>query len=185
MNDQNQLQYDDTEKDARHHIGKHMDQKWFNSFFQFLKQEPREGVPDRFRMASSMLLQFAFDLIRTGTAAASFEDIQQEVEVLYGDGSDKHQHRATAEVLGALVCSYRDSSAEYRDKMWAFVFPIIRGIFQDGLTPDNSSYWSSFLHLILVCLPRDACGQPPNFFAERERPAPVVANCGMAGSVPA
>lgn len=162
-----------------------MDQKWFNSFFQFLKQEPREGVPDRFRMASSMLLQFAFDLIRTGTAAASFEDIQQEVEVLYGDGSDKHQHRATAEVLGALVCSYRDSSAEYRDKMWAFVFPIIRGIFQDGLTPDNSSYWSSFLHLILVCLPRDACGQPPNFFAERERPAPVVANCGMAGSVPA
>lgn len=145
-----QLQYDEIETQARSRIGSHMDKKWFNLFFHYLKQEPREGVPDRFRMASSMLLQFAFNLMRDGVAAASFEDVQSEIEEVFGDGSDKHQHRAAAEILGALVCSYRDSTADHRERMWAYVFPIIKQIFQDGLTPDNSSYWSSFLHLVLV-----------------------------------
>lgn len=144
------FQYDDVENTARNAIGKHLDRKWFNVFFDFLKQEPRDGGADRFRMASSMLLQFAFNLMREGVASITFEEIKEETLESLGDGSDKHQHRATAEILGALVNSYRDSTLANRNKMWEFVFPIVKKIFEDGLTPENSSYWTSFLHLVLV-----------------------------------
>lgn len=146
------LEYDDVEIQARETIGKQMNREWFNTFFSYLKQEPRDGVPDRFRMASSMLLQFAFDLVREGATPVVFEEITEETTNVLGDGSDKHQHRATAEILGALVCSYRDSALEKRTKMWDYVFPIIRKTFEDGLTPENSSYWTSFIHLIFVCI---------------------------------
>jgi proteasome activator subunit 4 len=33
--------------------------------------------------------------------------------------------------------------------VWEYVFPIVRGIFQDGLTPENSGYWTTFLHVVL------------------------------------
>lgn len=145
------LQYDAVENGARNAIGKKLDRKWFNVFFGYLKQEPRDGGADRFRMASSMLLQFAFNLVREGLAAVTFDEIKKETTQVLGDGSDKHQHRATAEILGALVASYRDSSLQHRDAMWEYVFPIVKKIFEDGLTPENSSYWTSFLHLILVC----------------------------------
>lgn len=145
------LQYDAVENGARNAIGKKLDRVWFNVFFGYLKQEPRDGSADRFRMASSMLLQFAFNLVREGLAAATFDEIKEETTQVLGDGSDKHQHRATAEILGALVASYRDSGSQHRDAMWEYVFPIVKKVFEDGLTPENSSYWTSFLHLILVC----------------------------------
>lgn len=144
------LEYDDVEKAARSTIGKNLNRKWFNVFFGFLKQEPREGNMDRFRLASSLLLQFAFNLMKTGVAPVTFEDIKEETLEILGDGSDKHQHRATAEILGALVNSYRDATPEDRNTMWEFVFPILKGIFEDGLTPENHSYWTGFLHLVLV-----------------------------------
>ena len=150
---QEEVQYDDVENDARKAIGKHLDRKWFNTFFGYLKQEPRDGGADRFRMASSMLLQFAFNLVREGVASVTLDEIKEETANVLGDGSDKHQHRATAEILGAIVSSYRDSTKKNRDAMWEYVFPIIRGIFEDGLTPENCSYWTAFLHLILVVPP--------------------------------
>jgi proteasome activator subunit 4 len=33
--------------------------------------------------------------------------------------------------------------------VWEFAFPIIRKVFSDGLTPENSGYWTTFLHMIL------------------------------------
>jgi proteasome activator subunit 4 len=150
VNPDEQLQYDEVEMEASKAIGKHLNREWFKTFFGYLKQEPRDGNHDRFRLASSMLLQFAFDFVRQGVASATFEEIKIETNEVLGDGSDKHQHRATAEILGALVSSYRESNLQDRSKMWEFVFPIVKKIFEDGLTPENSSYWSSFLQLILV-----------------------------------
>lgn len=144
--------YDELESNARKIIGSRMTREWFHGFFAYLKQEPREGTPDRFRMASSMLLQFAFDLVRANITVASLDDIKAETAEVLGDGSDKHQHRATAEILGAYVCSYGEASIDARTSMWAYVFPIIKKIFDDGLTPENCSYWSSFVHLVLVSI---------------------------------
>lgn len=142
--------YDELETRARKKIGSLMTRSWFHEFFAHLKQEPREGSPDRFRMASSMLLQFTFDLIRAGVTAASLDDVKEELNEVFGDGSDKHQHRATAEILAAYICSYSDASVADRNSMWADVFPMLQKIFEEGLTPENSSYWSSFVHIVLV-----------------------------------
>lgn len=151
---QEDLQYDEVEESARRAIGTHLTRAWFKTFFGYLKQEPRDGVPDRFRMAGSMLLQYAFNLVREGVAEATLDDIKEEIVDVLGDGSDKHMHRATAEILGALVSSYRDSTLTNRTMMWDYVFPIVKTIFEEGLTPENASYWISFLHLILVCFLR-------------------------------
>lgn len=150
VNPKKGLQFDEVESNARRTIANLLDREWFRAFFGYLKQEPRDGSPDRFRMASSMLLQFVFELVRDGLTSVTYEQIKEETEAVFEDGSDKHQHRATAEILGALVNAYRDSAVENRDMMWAHVFPIVKGIFEDGLTPENASYWSSFLHLVLV-----------------------------------
>jgi proteasome activator subunit 4 len=76
-------------------------------------------------------------------------DIQEEVAIVFGDGSDKHEHRATAEILGALLASTVDKEVELRTSVWEYAFPIVRKVFADGLTPENSSYWTTFLHLVL------------------------------------
>lgn len=150
VNPKQGLQFDEVETNARKTIANLLDREWFKSFFGYLKQEPRDGSPDRFRMASSMLLQFAFELVRDGLTSVTYDQLKEETEAVFEDGSDKHQHRATAEILGALVNAYRDSTPKNRDMMWAHVFPIVKRIFEEGLTPENSSYWSSFLHLVLV-----------------------------------
>ncbi|TGZ77342.1 hypothetical protein EX30DRAFT_398649 [Ascodesmis nigricans] len=144
-------EYDEVEKKARERIGSHMDRKWFNSFFGFMKQEPREGASDRFRMTTIMLLRYAFSLVRDGIAPTTIEEIQAEFKDVLGDGSDKHQNRAAAEILGAFVIAYRGSTVPAdRERMWEFAFPVIKDIFQDGITPDNSSHWASFLHLLFT-----------------------------------
>lgn len=143
------LKYDELETDVRSRIGTKMDRKWFATFFGYLKQEPRDSNSDRFRMASAMLLVYAFDLVLNGVAVARFQDIKEEVETIYGDGSDKHQHRATAEILGALLMAVVDGPVDQNREIWEYVFPFIRKIFSDGLTPDNLTYWMTLLHLVL------------------------------------
>ncbi|OAP59073.1 proteasome activator subunit 4 [Fonsecaea erecta] len=149
-NVQNDIIYDELEWKKRTVIGKHLDRQWFVTFFKYLKQEPRDQSADKFRMASAAMLTYAFELIiRDGLAVATFEDIKEETLAVFEDGSDKHQHRATAEILGGLVTSVMDNSIERRTMVWEFAFPIIQRVFSDGLTPENSGYWTTFLHMIL------------------------------------
>ncbi|KAF5864694.1 hypothetical protein ETB97_006971 [Aspergillus alliaceus] len=146
------IEYDETEWKVRTHMGKLFDRAWFNKFFMYLKQEPRDPSADKFRMPCAMMLLYAFELmLRDGLSAATFKDIQEEIEAVFEDGSDKHQHRATAEILGALISSVADTSVEKRTLVWEYAFPIVRKIFTDGLTPENSGYWTTFLHMILQC----------------------------------
>lgn len=143
------MSYDDVETGVRTKLGAILDRSWFSNYFAFMKQEPRDAGADRFRMSSAMLLTHAFDLVFTGMTPATFEDIKDLTQAVYGDGSDKHQHRATSEIMGALLTCAPDLQPEQRQETWEYVFPIIRGIFQDGLNPDNSGYWTTFLHVVL------------------------------------
>lgn len=149
-NVKNDIEYDELEWKKRTVIGKLLDRNWFSTFFKYLKQEPRDQSADKFRMASAAMLTYAFELIiRDGLAVATFDEIKEETLAVFEDGSDKHQHRATAEILAGLVTSVMDNSIERRTMVWEFAFPIIRKVFSDGLTPENSGYWTTFLHMIL------------------------------------
>ncbi|RVX75753.1 hypothetical protein B0A52_00109 [Exophiala mesophila] len=144
------IEYDELELKKRSVIGKLLTRDWFVSFFKYLKQEPRDASADKFRMASAAMLTYAFELIiRDGLAVATLDDIKEETLAVFEDGSDKHQHRATAEILAGLITSVMDGSIEKRTMVWEFAFPIIRKIFSDDLTPENSGYWTTFLHMIL------------------------------------
>ena len=143
------LQYDVDENRVRSKIGGLLNRDWFRTFFKYLKQEPRDASSDRFRMASAMLLVYAFGLVLDGMTVAQIQDIKEEVAVVFEDGSDKHQHRATAEILGALLIAVIDEPLNKRDEVWGYAFPIVRKIFSDGLTPENLTYWATFLHLVL------------------------------------
>lgn len=144
-----QLTFDDVENDVRAKIAKHLTRPWFSNFFAFMKQEPRDTSADRFRMSSAMVLTHSFDLVFAGKTEATFEDIKDLTQSVYGDGSDKHQHRATAEIMAAMLSCAPDLEVEKRQEVWEYAFPIIRGIFKDGLTPENSGYWTTFLHVVL------------------------------------
>ena len=143
------VKYDDVEDGVRKKIAKHLTRSWFSNYFAFMKQEPRDSTADRFRMSSTMLLTHAFDLIFCGLTEATFSDIKDLTESVYSDGSDKHQHRATAEIMAAMLSAAPDLKPDQRQEVWEFVFPIVRGIFKDGLTPENSGYWTTFLHVVL------------------------------------
>ncbi|KAF2460186.1 hypothetical protein BDY21DRAFT_281378 [Lineolata rhizophorae] len=143
------MDYDEVELGARKMIAKIMDRDWFSSFFAFMKQEPRDSSSDRFRMSSALVLTHAFELVFAGLSSATFDDIKELAESVWGDGSDKHQHRATAEIMSALLNCAPDLDPELRSKVWTYVFPRVRGIFQDELTPENTTYWSSFLRVTL------------------------------------
>ncbi|KAF2200324.1 hypothetical protein GQ43DRAFT_481692 [Delitschia confertaspora ATCC 74209] len=143
------LNYDEVENNARAQIGKLLDRHWFSTYFAYMKQEPRDRGADRFRMSSAVMLTHAFELVFEGMATATFEDIKDLTQSVYGDGSDKHQHRATAEIMGALLTCAPERAPAQRTEIWEYAFPIIRSIFQDGLTPENSSYWTTFLHVVL------------------------------------
>ncbi|KAF2400915.1 hypothetical protein EJ06DRAFT_493478 [Trichodelitschia bisporula] len=143
------MEYDETETEARKRLGSLLDRHWFSTFFAFMKQEPKDTSNDRFRTANALLLTHTFDLIFGGASVATFEDIKDLTMAVYSDGSDKHQHRATAEIMCALLSCAVDLEEDLRLEVWRFVFPVVRGIFKDGLTPENSNYWTSFLQLIL------------------------------------
>ncbi|RMZ80349.1 hypothetical protein DV738_g2877, partial [Chaetothyriales sp. CBS 135597] len=149
-NIKNDIEYDQLEWSKRTVLGKILDRNWFSTFFDYLKQEPRDSSADKFRMASAMMLTYCFELIiRDKLAVATFEDIKELTLVVFGDGSEKHQHRATAEILGGLITSVMDTSIDRRTMVWEFVFPILQRVFSEGLTPENSGYWTTFLHMIL------------------------------------
>ena len=145
----NSSKYDEIESKARKYIGHLLTREWFTTFFGYLKQEPRDNSADRFRMATAVLLVYAFGLMLDGKTAATFSDVKEEIAKVYEDGSDKHQHRATAEIMGALLTAVVDEELEKREEVWAYAFPIVRKIYSDGLTPENLSYWVTFLHLVL------------------------------------
>ncbi|EDN03721.1 conserved hypothetical protein [Histoplasma mississippiense (nom. inval.)] len=146
------IEYDELEWNVRKQMGKLCTREWFAAFFKYLKQEPRDIYADKFRMSSAMTLLYVFELmLRDELTAATFEDIKEEIAVVFEDGSDKHQHRATAEILGALIGSVTDTSVDKRTLVWEYAFPIVRRIFSDGLTPENSGYWTTFVHMIMQC----------------------------------
>ncbi|EAQ85285.1 conserved hypothetical protein [Chaetomium globosum CBS 148.51] len=143
------LAYDEVETQVRERIGKIITKEWFKTCFEYLKQEPRDSGADRFRMQNVVLLMNVFDLMHYGKTSATFNDIVEMTKDVYGDGSDKHQHRATAEILGALLTGSADDPKDIRDKVWEFAAPMMLKIIADDLTPDNLSYWMTCLHVII------------------------------------
>ncbi|KAM0250889.1 hypothetical protein ACHAQJ_008467 [Trichoderma viride] len=141
--------YDDAERAVRDQIGKILTKEWFTQCFEYLKQEPRDSSNDRFRMSNVYLLMHVFDLMHYGRTAATLQDIMELTMEVYGDGNDKHQHRATAEIIGALLAGSSDDPPEMRNKVWAFAAPVMLKVFQEALTPENLQYWLTCLHLVL------------------------------------
>jgi proteasome activator subunit 4 len=141
--------YDDTENTIREQIGQILDKEWFKKAFEYLKQEPRDQSSDRFRMTNVYFLMHVFDLMHYGKTAATLEDIQELTEELYDDGNDRHQHRATAEILGALLAGSSDDPPDIRNRVWEWAAPFFLEILSDNLTPENINYWLTCLHMVL------------------------------------
>lgn len=146
---QTKLQFDNVEKAVLKQMGSYIDRHWISTYFGYMKQEPRDQVADRFRMSSSMIVAYILGLMAEGRTVATWDDFKDLTQAVFGDGSDKHQHRAMAEICGALLQSAEDFEPAMRQKVWEFVFPIVRRIFSDGLTPENMSYWLTFVTLIV------------------------------------
>lgn len=142
------IEYDEVEMAARRQVGNLLTREWYSKFFGYLKQEPRDASSDRFRMQGVMLLMHTFDLMWMSLTKATFQDIKEEIEAVFEDGSDKHQHRATAEIIGALLAGVMDEPVEDRNRVWEYAVPIMQKVFVDGLTPENMSYWMTCLHVI-------------------------------------
>ena len=144
-----ELEYDDVENHVRGRIGKFLSRDWISKVFGYIKQEPRDSSLDRFRMTNVLMLSFILEYVLTNEATASFQDIKDLVQEVFGDGSDKHQHRATAEILSSLLNAAVPLNLEIREQVWSYAFPIARRVFEDGLTPENSSYWQAFLDVAM------------------------------------
>ena len=142
--------YDSLELDVVNRIGKALRRDWFSTFFNYLLQEPRDSSADRFRVTGAMILGHAFALLHDGFTAATFDDIKQEITNTFGDGSDKHKHRATAEILAGLLNSISNKSIGIRAEVWEFCMTFVLRVFEDGLTPENSSYWTTMLHMMFA-----------------------------------
>ncbi|KAG6036121.1 hypothetical protein E4U41_005765 [Claviceps citrina] len=141
--------YDELERKVRSQVGSIINREWMSQCFDYLKQEPRDTSYDRFRMTNVYLLMHVFDLTYYGSTDVTLNDIKELTEAVYGDGSDKHQHRATAEILGALLAGSSDDPVEMRNKVWEFAAPMLLKTVNDGLTPENLQYWLPCVHLIL------------------------------------
>jgi proteasome activator subunit 4 len=141
--------YDQLESKVRKQIGALLTRDWYKAFFGYMKQEPRDAAADRFRIHNVALLIQTFDLTLLGLTVATFEDIKEEVKATYEDGTDKHQHRATSEIVAALLLSVVERPIEVRNKVWAYAVPIMLEVFADGLTPENITYWMTCLHMII------------------------------------
>ena len=148
-NPEKELEFDEVEDQARKTIGGILSRAWFAEAFNILKQEPRDAASDRFRVGSSMMLSYTFELVYAGFAQATLAEVKEEIARVLGDGSDKHQHRATAEILGGLINSTIDKPAAICKDIWDYIYPILERVFSDGLNPENISYWTTFLHLTL------------------------------------
>jgi len=142
------LAYDKLEASIRDQIGGMLTKEWMKQCFDYLKQEPRESS-DRMRMSNVYMLMHAFDLMHYGRTKVKLDDIVDLVKDVYGDGSDRNQHRATAEILGALLTGSCDDPIEMRKPVWDFAANMLLRILQEELTPENQSYWTYCLHLIM------------------------------------
>lgn len=142
--------YDEVETGVRDHIGALLTRDWYKKFFGYMKQEPRDTNADRFHVHNAALLTYAFDYTVCGSTAATLDDVKELLDLTYEDGSDKHQHRATSEIIAALLLSVQgDKAIESRDEIWNYAVPKMLEIFADGLTPENITYWMTALHMII------------------------------------
>ncbi|KAI1342964.1 hypothetical protein F5Y15DRAFT_412634 [Xylariaceae sp. FL0016] len=141
--------YDDVERAARKQIGSLITRDWLKKCFDHLKQEPRDASADRFRSQNVILLMHVFDYMSYGETEITLQDVKDLTKEVYGDGSDKHQHRATAEILGAMLAGSSDDPVEMREQVWSFAQPMILEIFADSLTPENLAYWLTCLHFVI------------------------------------
>ena len=140
--------YDEVERAVRDQMGGIITKEWLSTVFGYMKQEPRESS-DRIRVSNIYMLMNVFDLMYYGRTKLTLEDVIALVEEVYGDGSDRNQHRATAEILGALLTGSSDDPVEMRKPVWDFAAPMLLRILTDELTPENQSYWTNCLHLIV------------------------------------
>jgi proteasome activator subunit 4 len=141
--------YDELETSIRKQMGELLTREWYEKFFAYMKQEPRDSTADRFRVHNAALLIQTFDLTFSGVTSATFDDIKDLIKATFEDGSDKHQHRATAEIIAALLLSPLERPLEIRNKVWNYAVPIMLQVFADGLTPENITYWMTCLHMII------------------------------------
>lgn len=140
--------YDELEQGLRQQIGNLLTKEWYQTYFGYMKQEPRDSSADRFRVQHAAVLSQTFVLMLYGLTQATLDDIKAGLKDVFGDGSDKHQHRATAEIVASLLIAAMDLTRELRDEIWSYAVPIMLGVFADGLTPENISYWTTCLHMI-------------------------------------
>lgn len=140
--------YDELEATVRKQIGGILTKDWCKQYFDFMKQEPRDAKADRFKVQNVSLLVHIFELVHSGVAAVTFDEIKELILEVYDDGSDRHQHRATAEIIAALLSVGPDEPKEYRDRAWAFAGPLLLNIIKEKLTPDNLQYWMTCVHML-------------------------------------
>lgn len=140
--------YDETETAARKQIGALITRDWLKQCFEYMKQEPRDAAADRFKVSNVSFLTHLVELIQCGMSAVTFDDLKELTLEIYGDGSDKHQHRATAEILAALLSRGVEEPREYRDRAWNFAGPMLLNIINDKLTPENLQYWMTCVHMV-------------------------------------
>ncbi|CAK7231597.1 Proteasome activator BLM10 [Sporothrix bragantina] len=140
--------YDATGKAAREQIGKILTKDWLKQYFDFMKQEPRDANADRFKVQYVSMLSHVFELVHSGVAVLTFDEVKELTLAVYDDGSDRHQHRATSEIVAALLSVGPDEPKEYRDSAWAFAGPLLLDIINDKLTPENLQYWITCVHMI-------------------------------------
>jgi proteasome activator subunit 4 len=143
------IDYDELETTVRKQIGALLTREWYQKYFGYMKQEPRDSSADRFRVHDVVVLKESFSFIYSGLAAATFDDIKDLVKATFEDGSDKHQHRATSEILAALLLSSQLWPIRVRDEVWSYATPLMLQVFSDGLTPENLSYWMTCLHMLI------------------------------------
>ncbi|KAJ5050539.1 uncharacterized protein L3040_002416 [Drepanopeziza brunnea f. sp. 'multigermtubi'] len=141
--------YDELETSVRKQIGSMITIEWYRKFFDYMKQEPRDATADRFRGHHVNLLIQIFDYTLSGLTVATLTEIKEEIKSVFGDGSDKHQHRATAEILAALLIVVIAKPKDLRKEVWDYGVPILLQVFADGLTPENITYWMTCLHMII------------------------------------
>ncbi|CAK7270411.1 Proteasome activator BLM10 [Sporothrix epigloea] len=140
--------YDAVGQGARQQIGKILTRDWLKQYFDFMKQEPRDANADRFKVQHVSMLSHIFELVHSGVAAVTFDEVKELTLAVYEDGSDRHQHRATSEIVAALLSVGPDEPKEYRDRAWAFAGPLLLDIIDDKLTPENLQYWITCIHMI-------------------------------------
>jgi proteasome activator subunit 4 len=48
-----------------------------------------------------------------------------------------------------MLLAVVERPTEVRDRVWAYAVPIMLGVFADGLTPENITYWMTCMHMII------------------------------------